>query len=239
MSLIQDMIGQVHAVAEATDMQAAAAGFADVLRAHGLNGMGARVYEMPSRLESKRVWSAGGAVATLWPTRWQDSPGFRYICFEENPLLNALSERRNVFRYSDMAPRAKHGTYWEAFSEGGIGEGVGIVSYGAGRRVGSLALTFAQVEMSPGEFAALRMAGQVLIERMAEQFIPSTVLPKLTNRERDCLAYVAEGKSDWEISVILTLSQGTVRFHVDNARRKLNGTTRAHAVARAMSLGLI
>jgi len=54
---------------------------------------------------------------------------------------------------------------------------------------------------------------------------------RLTPRERSALSWVAEGKSDWEISVILGLSAATVRFHVDNARRKLGAVTRAQAVA--------
>ena len=58
---------------------------------------------------------------------------------------------------------------------------------------------------------------------------------RLTARERDALSWVAEGKSDWEISVILGLSETTVRFHVDNARKKLGAVNRAQAVARLLS----
>jgi DNA-binding CsgD family transcriptional regulator len=57
----------------------------------------------------------------------------------------------------------------------------------------------------------------------------------LTARERDALAWVAEGKSDWEIATILGLSETTVRFHVDNARKKLGAVNRAQAVARMLS----
>jgi DNA-binding CsgD family transcriptional regulator len=57
----------------------------------------------------------------------------------------------------------------------------------------------------------------------------------LTAREREALQWVAEGKSDWEIAMILGLSQTTVRFHVDNARRKLGAVNRAQAVARLVS----
>lgn len=56
----------------------------------------------------------------------------------------------------------------------------------------------------------------------------------LTARERDALTWVAEGKSDWEIAVILGLSETTVRFHVDNARKKLGAVNRAQAVARLL-----
>jgi LuxR family transcriptional regulator, quorum-sensing system regulator BjaR1 len=69
--------------------------------------------------------------------------------------------------------------------------------------------------------------------------VSSDTAINLTPRERDCLAYVAEGKSDWEISVILTLSESTVRFHVDNARHKLNAVNRTQAVARLMTLRML
>ena len=61
----------------------------------------------------------------------------------------------------------------------------------------------------------------------------------LTDRERDALAWVAKGKSDWEISRILGVSEATARFHVDNARRKLGAANRAHAVARMAVAGLL
>jgi DNA-binding CsgD family transcriptional regulator len=47
---------------------------------------------------------------------------------------------------------------------------------------------------------------------------------------------VAEGKTDWEIATIMGFSQSTARFHVDNARRKLDCVNRAHAVARLLAL---
>ena len=53
------------------------------------------------------------------------------------------------------------------------------------------------------------------------------------------LPLVAEGKTDWEISVILGIAEATVRFHVDNARRKLGAVNRAQAVARLVNQRLI
>jgi DNA-binding CsgD family transcriptional regulator len=58
----------------------------------------------------------------------------------------------------------------------------------------------------------------------------------LTGREREALTWVSEGKSDWEIAMILGLSETTVRFHVDNARKKLGAVNRAQAVGR-LALG--
>ncbi|WP_199763242.1 helix-turn-helix domain-containing protein, partial [Bradyrhizobium guangdongense] len=44
--------------------------------------------------------------------------------------------------------------------------------------------------------------------------------------ERQCLRWVEEGKSSWEIGVILNVSLNTVNFHLKNAMRKLETSTR-------------
>lgn len=61
----------------------------------------------------------------------------------------------------------------------------------------------------------------------------------LTAREREVLAWIRQGKSSWEISVILGISERTIKFHVGTIMRKLNAVSRPHAVAIAISTGLI
>jgi LuxR family quorum sensing-dependent transcriptional regulator len=61
----------------------------------------------------------------------------------------------------------------------------------------------------------------------------------LTPREREILRWAAEGKTAWEISVILDLSERTVKFHLIEASRKLNAVNRTAAVAKALAWGLI
>jgi DNA-binding CsgD family transcriptional regulator len=58
-------------------------------------------------------------------------------------------------------------------------------------------------------------------------------------RELDCLRWIAAGKSAWEASVILGISERTVRFHLNSAREKLNCTTTTQAVAKVVSQQLI
>jgi DNA-binding CsgD family transcriptional regulator len=64
----------------------------------------------------------------------------------------------------------------------------------------------------------------------------------LSARERQCLELVAYGKSDWEISRILHISEHTVHKHVEAAKRRLGVSTRMQAVVwavqrREISLG--
>lgn len=58
-------------------------------------------------------------------------------------------------------------------------------------------------------------------------------------RELDCLKWAAAGKTAWESSVILGISERTVRFHLNAAREKLNCLTTTQAVAKAVSQQMI
>jgi DNA-binding NarL/FixJ family response regulator len=61
----------------------------------------------------------------------------------------------------------------------------------------------------------------------------------LNDRELDCLTWSARGKTSPEIGTILALSKRTVNFHIENACRKLNVSTRTEAVVKATSGRLI
>lgn len=62
--------------------------------------------------------------------------------------------------------------------------------------------------------------------------------PLLSRREEECLRLAAQGKTSEDIAIILGLSCETVRSHVKRAILRLDATNRAHAVAKAIQLGL-
>lgn len=62
---------------------------------------------------------------------------------------------------------------------------------------------------------------------------------ELTLRERECLLWAAEGKTGGEIADILKITERTVTFHLQNAGNKMGASNRQHAIARALSMGLI
>src|SRR3984893_2631774 len=61
----------------------------------------------------------------------------------------------------------------------------------------------------------------------------------LNDRELECLTWSARGKTSPEIATILNISKRTVNFHIENACRKLNVSTRTEAVVKATSGRLI
>lgn len=60
----------------------------------------------------------------------------------------------------------------------------------------------------------------------------------LSAREKEVLKWMKEGKTNWEVSVILGISERTVKFHVQNISYKLNAVNKSHAIAIAMDSGL-
>ncbi len=61
----------------------------------------------------------------------------------------------------------------------------------------------------------------------------------ISKREKQVLGWLKLGKSSWDISVILGISERTVYFHVSNIMKKLGASNRPQAVAIATRLGLI
>lgn len=63
--------------------------------------------------------------------------------------------------------------------------------------------------------------------------------PKLSSREKEVLNWAKDGKSIWETSIILSISQNTVQFHLKNIMAKLAVVNKTQAVAVALHNGLI
>lgn len=68
--------------------------------------------------------------------------------------------------------------------------------------------------------------------------LPSTLLPELTQREREILSYIAQGQTNPQVARRLDLSEKTVRNHVTSIFAKLQVSSRAEAVLRAREAGL-
>ena len=109
------------------------------------------------------------------------------------------------------------------------GEARGSCSFAneAGRPMRIELLPFAQLT---GAFA-FEAARKLVTPRGA--FAPSPA-PALTDRERDCVMWVARGKTDWEISRILGVTEETVRRHIKLARERLGVGKRTLLAIRAL-----
>lgn len=97
-------------------------------------------------------------------------------------------------------------------------------------------------DLSPLARSMVHVATETAFDRAqvlttAESAAPPAGL--LSPRETAILSWAAAGRTDAEIGGLLRISARTVRFHTDNAKRKLRVTTRIQAVTEALRLGLI
>jgi DNA-binding CsgD family transcriptional regulator len=132
---------------------------------------------------------------------------------------------------------------------------------GVARQAGALAMTF-PLPSRKGEYAIFGMTAestgsvwrkkksQIIREvRILGDYLHSHVLRinghnsdsqiLVSARELDCLKWTAAGKTAWEASLILGISERTVRFHLNAAREKLDCATTTQAVAKAITQHLI
>ncbi|WP_428423379.1 XrtB/PEP-CTERM-associated transcriptional regulator EpsA [Methylibium sp.] len=61
----------------------------------------------------------------------------------------------------------------------------------------------------------------------------------VTPRQEAILQLIKHGKTNAEIALVLECSPWTVKNHIQAILRKLDSNTRSHAIARAMSLGIL
>jgi two-component system, NarL family, response regulator len=75
------------------------------------------------------------------------------------------------------------------------------------------------------------MVGEKLAARMDK--------PVLSDRERQVIDQMAKGKNNREIGAELSITEHTVRFHVNNVLSKLGANDRAHAIVLALRQGIV
>lgn len=63
------------------------------------------------------------------------------------------------------------------------------------------------------------------------------VFPHITKRELECMKWASEGKTSWEISQILNISERTANFHLANCIEKTGSINRQQAIVRCLLQG--
>jgi LuxR family quorum sensing-dependent transcriptional regulator len=73
------------------------------------------------------------------------------------------------------------------------------------------------------------------------QLVDHLVIPEVTlsERQKEILRWTAVGKSAWDISEILNISNRTVEWHIAQAMKKIGATNRVQVVVLALKRGLI
>jgi DNA-binding CsgD family transcriptional regulator len=118
-----------------------------------------------------------------------------------------------------------------AYLAGGV---IGAVVWATPERLAGVAEAYAA---HAGEMHVLALKLIATYSEAAGFAAPAAA--RLTRREIQCLKWAAAGKTDREISRIVSISAPTVRFHLANAAHKLQVSGRSRAVRRAATLGYV
>ena len=125
--------------------------------------------------------------------------------------------------------------------EFGLVEGVSVAISTTRGLQGGVTFSARQLRLTKPELAALHLVALYAHGRARALFAAQEPLPApvLSRRELECLKWAAEGRTAWEISVILSLSRRTVEQYLASAAEALGAVNRVQAVAEAMRRGIL
>lgn len=126
----------------------------------------------------------------------------------------------------------------------GLADGFTVPANVPGEAHGSCSFVgIASAELPDDAFPLAQLAGSFAFEaaRRIWQMRSGTLPPRcnVTDRQRDCLLWVARGKTDWEISRILGVSQETVVQHIKQARERYGVQKRTSLLIHTLFDGTI
>jgi DNA-binding CsgD family transcriptional regulator len=181
-----------------------------------------------------------------YPDRWVEhyfAESFALI----DPVLAYCAKHIVPIQWHDLEIPTKNGErVMNEAGEFGIKAGISMPIHSPHGELGVLSFTLdrpskAVCEVTQHAQPYIQLLAAHLHEAVRRVFglIDATGKPMLTVREQECLRWAADGKSSWEIAQLLSMSERTVNFHLNNAMLKLDVCNRQHAVAKATLQGLI
>jgi LuxR family transcriptional regulator, quorum-sensing system regulator BjaR1 len=241
LEMTYDVIGKLSRAATAQDI---CDGLTSFTGRYGLTSMMAA--SLPAPNERASLMRRRHLLVGAFPAGWMDhyfKQGYAHI----DPVVSRGRRDLSPFLWSESAPfaRPEH----SALVSRMFGEACEF-NLKAGFVVPMVTIDGAIIAASlGGEAAEVPQTARGMISTISAFALGRAIelrdqerkrnLSGVTPREVECLKWAAEGKTEWEISEILSISEHTADKHLSNARRKLGAANCAQAVANAIRWGLI
>lgn len=188
----------------------------------------------------------GYIMLSGWHEGWLE----RYVSqdyVQVDPIAQRLQNAADPFTWSEVIqgrelPETALRVMNEA-AEIGMNDGLCVPLYDLDGRRSVLSMAARSIDLTPADKGVLHLvamyAQNCIHDMVGFQAGRRAVRPTLSPRERECLQWTAAGKTSWEISTILRLSQSTTDGYIASATRKLGAANRTQAVAEGIRRGLI
>jgi DNA-binding CsgD family transcriptional regulator len=185
-------------------------------------------------------------ICNGYPERWRRRYDENRYAQVDPTVLHCLQSTIPLV-WSDSLFQGQARTLWEEAKAYGLQYGLscpvhdqtgaaGMLSLARDRPLGAHAEEVTELLAIAQLLASFVHAG---LSRVVVPELLKGTRPQLTRRQKECLRWAAEGKTAWEISKILSISERTAIFHLSAAVQKLGASNRSQAIARAVLWGLL
>jgi LuxR family quorum sensing-dependent transcriptional regulator len=179
-----------------------------------------------------------------WPMDWLAL--YEAGTFLDDPVILESQRRATPFRWSELeqyrALSPANARILDLATDYGWVDGLVIPVHGPSGYQGVVSLAaFRKLDLRMEDIALLWAASLTVHSRCR-----STIglgeegsAVAISDRERECMRWVASGKTDADIATILSLSRSTVHFHVERVKKRLRVNSRTQAVALLVLHGVL
>lgn len=184
-----------------------------------------------------------GTYDLAWAARYQDKDYLRI-----DPVIQGCFQRFQPVDWNelDWSSRAAKALRKDAIAHGVGNQGFSVPIRGPNGQFALFTVNHTCEDALWTRFTEMHRSGLILIayhcNQKALEFEPGrTPAPSqsLSPREVDALTLLALGQSRAQVADALSISEHTLRVYIESARFKLGALNTTHAVARAISRGLI
>ena len=183
----------------------------------------------------------GEFFLVTWPVAWTDlyaASGFAAL----DPAVAMARDTAEAFTWTELKRRrpGEGRSIFKAAATFGWTDGLVVPVHGPGVERGLVSLVTDKLAL--GDAARDAITGlSILAYKRARKFALARQRKTaiLTPREREALHWVSKGYEDPGIASMMSISQITARNHVQRAKQRLGASTRAQAVAIAITSHLI
>lgn len=181
-----------------------------------------------------------------WPADWLELYE-RERFFAVDPIVGEVRRAMAPFAWSELRPAfAGNATFARIgglIDAHGWREVFAVPIHGPAGYEGMVSMAAkADVALDAGDRALIELMSLAIHRRCRLTPGFGTGLPvraSLTPRQLECLKWAAGGKTDGEIAAVLGLSESTVHFHIEVAKKRLRVRSRVQAVALLVLDGTI
>jgi LuxR family quorum sensing-dependent transcriptional regulator len=193
---------------------------------------------------SSRREQLGQLLLNRWPEEWANRYASRGYVAHDATIRRVISSPEPFF-WSELDPLVRDDLsarrVMDEATEFNLNEGFTLSLQTLDRQAVLFSVGGRHLEIHQDTRGMLTLVANYAISRaiMLKQGSPAAKPVALSAREREALQWASEGKNDWEIGEVMSISEHGADKHMRSVRAKLGAINRTQAVAEAIRRGLI